>query len=142
LLLPKYDVRDVAFETEIKTKAGWLRILAKPDYLNSETKDFVEVKTGLSTYPWTQKKADNHLQMIFYAVCIWQKYGVMLDGAKLAWIETERGGLETRPTGRIEVFPVTFTKAQHLHTLMKIVEAAKEIEVAWAAHVTRNLNEF
>lgn len=145
LLLPKYDVADQAIEAEVKTKSGWLRLIAKPDSLHSKTYDFVEFKTGV--HAWSKKKAQDHLQMIFYAIVIWQKYGIQLPGAKLAWIETfhmvsgtDDSGLVTErkvmPTGRVEVFDVTFTPTQYLETLSEIVKVAKEIELAWASHIT------
>lgn len=144
LLLPKYDIRDKQFDVDVKTKDGWLKLVAKPDFMDSTTKNFVEVKTGV--HPWTQSKAQNHLQMIFYAVVIWQKYGVKNAGAKLAWIETERVMKfddtgrhiipKIIPTGRVETFDVTFTSMQYLDTLQQMVTVAKEIEIAWASHVT------
>lgn len=135
LLLPKYDVRDQQFDVDVKTKDGWLKLVAKPDFLNSSTKDFIEVKTGVQ--PWTQSKANNHFQMIFYAVCIWQKYGVQLPDAILAWIATEYlEGMPT-PTGLVKQFTVPFRPAQYLDTLMKMVRVAKEIEIAFASHVTK-----
>lgn len=140
LLLPKYDTADQAIEVEVKTRDGWLKLIAKPDTLDSKTKAFREYKTG--THPWTQKKAQQHLQMIFYAVVIWQKYGVKLEKAHLDWIETERIALdnshqiEIRPTGRIETFEVMFTPSQYLEKLAEMVKVAKEIEIAWASHVT------
>ena len=140
LLLPKYDIRDQAFTVEVRTKDGWLVLLAKPDYMQSDTYDFIEVKTGKQ--PWTQARAEAHPQLLFYATCIWQKYGVMLEWAKLAWVETEwirpfdKSEAEVRPTGRVETFEVPFTKAQYYETLADMTKTAKEIEIAWAAHVT------
>lgn len=140
LLLPKYDIADQPIEVDVKTKEGWLKLIAKPDSLHSKTKDFLEYKTG--THPWTQKKAQTHPQMIFYAVVIWQKYGIKLPGSKLAWIETERIALsdsfqiEIRPTGRVEVFEVTFDPLQYLEALASMVKVAKEIEISWASHIT------
>ncbi len=134
LLLPKYDVADQPIEVDVKTKDGWLCLIAKPDSFNSETHEFLEFKTG--KHAWSQKKAQNHLQMIFYAIVIWQKYGVQLPGAKLAWIETEAVGDRISPTGRVETFDVTFTSTQYLETLAEIVKVAKEIEIAWASHIT------
>lgn len=135
LLLPKYDIRDVGFDVEIKTKDGWLKLIAKPDYMDSQTKNFIEIKTG--RYPWTQAKAQSHLQMIFYAVVIWQKYDIKLPGAKLAWIETDYTDEGLKPTGRVETFEVTFTSSQYLETLSEMIRVAKEIEIAWASHVTK-----
>jgi len=137
LLLPKYDVMDVEFRAELKTPSGWIEILAKPDSLDSVTKDFYEYKTGKTA--WTQTKAQMHLQMHWYATAIYLKYGV-IPKAKLIWIETEmsifEGGDHVRPTGRVEEFEVTFQLRNILNTMALITKVAKEIEVAWASHVT------
>ena len=137
LLLPKYDVADQPIKVDVKTKRGWLNLIAKPDTFNSITKEFVEFKTGKSKNPWTQQKAQDHFQMWYYAVVIWQKYGVMLPNAKLAWIETEQTDEGIKPTGRVEIFTVIFTSKELLETLAKIVKIAFEIEEAWAAHETK-----
>lgn len=140
LLLPKYDVRDVQFYTEMKTAHGWLKLVIKPDFFNSETKEFIEIKTG--KVPWTPSKAQKHPQMIFYATGIGLEHGVWNDKAILAWAETEQvtdetGLITTQPTGHIETFPVTFTKSQYLEFQAEMIRVALEIELAWASHETR-----
>lgn len=140
LLLPKYDIADVAINTEFKTPYGWLKLIGKPDSMDSETKKFLEFKTGV--VPWTLKKAQKHPQMPFYAIVIGVAYGVWNEDAILAWIETERlkdeetGKLSTKPTGRVESFTVKFTRRELLEFQADIVKVAHEIELAWASHVT------
>ena len=85
-LLPKYDVRDEEIRVSMKTKDGWIDILGRPDSLDSKTKNFIEFKTG--KVKWTQKKAEKHLQLKFYAVLVYIAYGVQLDHADLVWMET------------------------------------------------------
>lgn len=136
LLLPKYDIADQEFFAEVKTKHGWLRIIAKPDSMNSETKEFFEFKTG--RIPWTARKAQKHPQMIFYAVAIWLTYGVKNYRSHLAWIETEQEGFgSVKPTGHVQVFEVMFTDKQFLEVQADIINTALEIELAWATHVTK-----
>lgn len=149
LLLPKYDVQDAPIFVDVKTKHGWLNLIAKPDTYNSETHDFVEFKTGKGKNPWTPEKAQNHLQMWFYAVVIWQKFGVVLDKAQLSWVETEdvppyvvtvndqKITMTIAPTGRVETFDVHFSKAGLMDALARIIKSAHEIEVAWAGHITK-----
>ena len=137
LLLPKYDVQDQPIEVEVKTKHGWLNLLAKPDTYNSTTHEFIEFKTGKGHNPWTAKKAQDHLQMWFYAVVIWQKYGVVLDNALLAWMETEDTPEGIKPTGRIDTFTVHFSKAGLMDALARIIKSANEIQIAWASHETK-----
>lgn len=140
LLLPKYDVRDVQFFAEMKTPHGWLKLVIKPDFLNSETKEFIEIKTG--KVKWTPAKAQSHPQMIFYAIGINLEYKVMNEKAILAWAETEQvadenGLVTTQPTGHIETFPVTFSRSQYLEFQAEMVRVALEIELAWASHITK-----
>jgi len=146
LLLPKYDIRDKEIQVETKTKDGWLKIIGKPDYLNSKTKEFYETKTGKGK--WTQTKAQKHPQMIFYAMLIYLAYGVVLNDAYLNWIETEdvlepykesdwllKDRKVIKPTGNVQTFKVTFTLTDILKTLAETVKVAKEIEIAWSMHV-------
>ena len=138
LLLPKYDVADVAIEAEFKEKGGcWLKVIAKPDSFNSMTHEFMEFKTGKEKNSWTQAKAQSHIQMIWYAVVIWLKYGTMLDHATLAWIATEDTPLGIKPTGRVESFEVTFKPEDYYSFQARMLAVAHEIEQAWAAHETK-----
>lgn len=139
LLLPKYDVADVAIHTEFKTPYGWLKLIGKPDSMDSLTKAFIEFKTG--KHPWTANKAQKHPQMPFYAVVIGVAYGVWNKDAILAWIETERtenaeGKFITKPTGRVEQFTVKFTRRELLEFQVQMIKVAHEIELAWASHIT------
>ncbi len=135
LLLPKYDIRDEEFRAEMKTDAGWVVVLAKPDFMNSETKDLIEIKTG--RVAWTQEKADKHLQLKWYATAVYLKYDSVIPKVKLAWVETSQDteGVVS-PTGRIESFDVDIKLRDILDTMALISKVAKEIQVAWSAHET------
>ena len=134
LLLPKYDLADQEFFAELKTKEGIVNVLCKPDTMDSKTKAFREYKTGKTA--WTKKKAQNHIQMKFYAMGIYLKYGVALKEAYLDWIETEKDLEGTiRPTGHLESFRVTFLLNDILKMMATTAKVAKEIETAWAVHV-------
>ena len=138
LILPKYDTADKEIFAEFKTKYGWLKLIGKPDTLDSSTQAFREYKTG--KHPWTQKKAQKHPQMIYYAIVIWLATKVKNMDAWLDWIETESTVVDSvpvvSPTGRVESFRVTFTPLQYLEVMNDMAEVAHEIEVAWASHVT------
>lgn len=133
LLLPKYDIADEEIRAEIRTKDGWITLLGKPDSMDSYSKSFLEYKTGKTQ--WTEKKAQGHLQMHFYAAVIYRKYGIVPPSAKLVWIETEMTEKGIQPTGRVEEFPVKITLKEILKTLALISKVAKEIEVAFASHI-------
>ncbi len=134
LMLPKYDVADQEFFAETKTGRGWLKLLAKPDSLDSATCAFLEYKTGKN--PWTAKAAQDHLQMHFYATVIYLKYKVVPPSAKLLWIETAWDDGVVTPTGRVEEFAVEFDMRSLLNTLGFMHKVAQEIEVAYASHIT------
>lgn len=133
LLLPKYDIADEEIRTDMRTKDGWIQLLGKPDSMDSKTFAFLEYKTGKTQ--WTQKKAQAHLQMHFYATVIYRCYGVIPPTAKLVWIETEWTADGIKPTGHVEEFEVKITMKDILKTMALISKVAKEIEVAFASHI-------
>lgn len=146
LLIPKYDVRDKEIAVETKTRDGWLKIIGRPDYLDSKTKAFYEIKTGKGA--WTQNKAQRHPQMLFYAMLIYLAYGVVLNEAQLIWIETEdviepykegdwlpEDRKVIKPTGKVESFKVTFTLGDILNCMAETIRIAKEIELVWVSHI-------
>ncbi len=133
LMLPKYDVADQEIRAQLKTTRGWLELLGKPDSMDSDSKSFLEYKTGKTA--WTQKKADEHLQMYFYAAVIYTKYKILPPSAQLVWIETEWVDDEVKPTGRVETFHVPMRLDRVLATLGEMIDTAYEIEIAFAAHV-------
>lgn len=140
LLLKKYDTPDQEIRTDMKTKYGWLSLVAKPDTRDSVTHDFREYKTGKNA--WTEKKAQNHPQMIFYAMVIYIKFKTLISRAWLDWIETEAvmndvGVNEIMPTGRVESFLVTFTLGDVLREMQETIRVAREIETAWVTHETK-----
>jgi len=131
-LLPKYDLADKEITTCIDTKQGKFDLLIRPDSMDSVTKNFLEYKTG--KLPWTQGKAQNHLQLKVYAAGIYNEYKVVPQDIKLIWIETHQENGEIKPTGKIETFQVSYTLKDILETLALISRVAKEIEVSYAMH--------
>ena len=132
-LLPKYDIRDQEIEVEWRSKEGWLKIIGRPDMLDSKTFNFREIKTGKTK--WSESKAQKHLQMRWYAMLIYIKYGKILHEAYLDWIETENTDEGIKPTGRVESFKVVFSLSDILSTMALAMKTAKEIEIAYASHV-------
>lgn len=140
LLLNKYDVRDKEINAEIKTKDGWIRVMGRPDTLNSKTLDFREYKTGKQ--PWTQAKANKHPQLFFYAMIIYLVYGIAVNDCYLDWIETENTPEGIKPTGTIKSFKVEVGLRKILETIAETIKVAKEIEVAYAMHEKRLEDQF
>lgn len=139
-LLPKYDVRDQEIEVEWKSKDGWLKIIGRPDMLDSKTFNFREIKTGKTK--WTSGKAQKHLQMRWYAMLIYIKHKKVLHEAYLDWIETENTDEGIKPTGRVESFKVVFSLSDILSTMALAMKTAKEIEIAYASHVVTDNKPF
>ena len=135
LLLPKYDTADVEIRADMRTSTSgpYVTVMGRPDSLDSATKAFLEYKTGKTS--WTQEKAQKHLQLAFYAMIIYLKHKVISPSIALVWIETEPTESGIQPTGRMETFPVTLGLKDILATMALTAKIAKEIEVAYAAHV-------
>lgn len=133
-LLPKYDIQDQEIRTILKTKDGYINLIGRPDSLDSKTKNFYEFKTG--KFKWTQKKAENSLQLKFYAMMIFIEYKVLPNKTSLIWIETfaDTDG-QIKPTGRVETFQVHITMSDIINTMATVSRVAKEIEAEWLVHV-------
>ena len=133
-LLPKYDVRDKEIIVDLPTKDGAIKLLGRPDMLDSKTLAFREVKTG--KIKWTQGKANKWMQLKFYAMMIYLHHGVVPPSVYLDWVETYKnddGNVE--PTGHIERFRVKITLKNILETMALTSKVAKEIEAEWVVHV-------
>ena len=140
-LLQKYAIRDKEMVAEMKTRNGWLRLLAKPDTYNPDTGEFREYKTG--KVKWSQGKAEKHLQLRFYAVVIYILHGKVVKDCYLDWVETHQTQDGIQPTGRIESYKVTLGLPVILQTMADIKKVAEEIELAWAAHIPdKRITEF
>lgn len=140
LLLPKYDVRDQEIRAELKTKDGAIMVLGKPDTRDSISWAFREYKTGKAK-SWTQRKAEKHVQMKFYAMLVYLASGKVLKEAWLDWVETEvikseMDGFPIQtvvPTGHVEHFRVPLALNDILEMMALTSRVAKEIEIAWIA---------
>ena len=133
LLLPKYDTRDKEIEVEVKTKDGWLKIIGRPDMLDSKTLNFREIKSGKGA--WTQNKANKHPQLPFYAMLIYLKHKIVPKEIHLDWIETQDSPTGILPTGRVETFKIELSLSDVLNCLADTIRIAKEIELFWSAHI-------
>lgn len=139
-LLKKYEVRDKEMTAEMKTKNGWVKLLGKPDTFNPVNSAFREYKTGKTK--WTQKKADNHFQLKYYATIIYLNTKMIPADVQLDWVETHDTSEGVQPTGRIESFPVKITLGDILKTMARTKRVAEEIERAWAMHITKPIKPF
>jgi hypothetical protein len=139
--LIKYDVRDKEFYAFLNTSKGSIMLIAKPDTMDSQTFAFREYKT--SQTKWTQEKVDTHIQLLWYATCIYLVHKVVPPSIWLDVIETERitktvnilgNQMEIcriEPTGKIYSFERKVSLADILAFVPKILGTAKAIEQEW-----------
>lgn len=132
LLIPKYDIRDKEIRTELKTRHGAIPLLGRPDMMDSATKSFYEIKTGKTK--WTQKKAQDHFQIMFYAMMIYNIHKVVPPRVSLVWVETEDTQEGVKPTGRVEEFVINISLSDILHAMALTTKVALEIQNAHASH--------
>lgn len=117
IFLPRYKNRE--FKIEVSSPVCPLH--AKLDGYDEEN-GIGEHKTG--TVPWTQKRADQHGQLTFYAYAHLLKYGRLPKRIRLHWIETKRDEeREIVPTGRIETFETTRSTIDFLKLHARIEKA-------------------
>ena len=117
-LIPKYDIP----EKKIIVNLDEIPLLGYIDSFNSKTFNFIEYKTGKTK--WTQRKVDNHGQIDFYSLMIFQKYQVIPE-AKLIWIEAN---YQTGISGNIYEFTTKRTMEQLLQFASKIKKVTKGIQ--------------
>ncbi len=136
--IPKYEIRDVGFTVDI----SGVPVLMYPDTLSLiGTPKFREYKSGVE--PWTQKRADDHMQIKLYSLGIKVQYGSVEDLCHLDWLPTvmedvtdgikingKQYGVTIqlpRLTGEIVTFPCVVTEVERFRARQWIVTAAAEI---------------
>jgi len=90
--IPKYNIRDQGFTVDI----DGVTLLMYPDTLSLQNfpvkpPKFAEYKTGewVENNPaWTQKKADEHIQLKLYSLGLKLKYHAVDDLCHLYWLVT------------------------------------------------------
>lgn len=142
MLLPKYDIRDKEIRVELKTKKHKFDVLGKLDSLSSETYEVLEYKTGKQS--WTQNRVEGLLQLKYYAMLVYLKYGKVPPSTKLVWIQTVDSGDGTsiEATGHMQLFDVTITLADILDTMRLVEKVALEIELAWSLREKKHYDTF
>lgn len=121
--IPKFELMDKAFMSELPDKKGKIILLAKPDTAKKDLSAFKEYKT--STRKWTQKMVDDSGQITFYATAAWLKTGKIPSDIELVNVEVKYapdGRLQ--PTGQMWRYPTARTMAD-------IIKMTKRIRNAW-----------
>ena len=137
-MLPRYDQVEYGIEVNFKTPKGDVVLLGKIDTFNSSTLAFREYKTG--KVPWTQTRADKHLQLLHYAALVWLKTKKLPPAIHLDWAETEPDGNgEAIFTGNIKSFAVKIDLRMVLEYLNTASRVANEIHMAYQAALSDTL---
>ena len=136
--IPKYEIRDEGFTVDI----SGVPVLMYPDSLSIIGKPRIfEYKTGVD--PWTQEKADAHMQTKLYSLGVKEKYGDVDDLLHLIWLPTVMEPHESevringrpyktcidlpRMTGEVVTFPVVVSELERYKAREWVVQAAHEI---------------
>jgi hypothetical protein len=110
-------------EKEISADCEGVPLYGRMDSFTEETLTVIEYKTG--TVAWTQKKADQHGQLTFYALMVYLKHGKVPPEMWLYWLPTarnEQGRLAL--TGEMKSFATRRTMAD-------IAKLSAEIPRVW-----------
>jgi len=121
--IPKFELRDVPFEVDLKDGKKTIRILCKPDTMKADMTAFKEYKS--STRAWTQKMADESGQITFYATGMWLKTGKIPQDIELVCVVVkynDDGSLT--PTGEM----VRYTTKR---TMVDIIKMTARMKRAW-----------
>lgn len=124
--LPKYELRDIAFEVDLKDGKDIIKLLAKPDSAKADYSEFIEYKTSVNR--WTQKDADKSGQVTFYALCMWIKTGKIPKRIRLICVLTKKD-----ENGKIvlkdEEEPIYLETKR---TMLDLIKMSIRIKKAWA----------
>lgn len=125
-IIPKYD--KVEYKIECVLKYGKVEIPLLGFIDNYKNGSLREIKTGKVS--WTQKRANGHGQLDFYALMEHIQTG-KIPKIHLDWLETENLGNGIVLTGHIQSFEVKKTTLDMLKMTSRIVKAAQEISKAY-----------
>jgi hypothetical protein len=90
--VPRYKIFEKKLEAIVGKKK--IKIIGFIDSFCPDTKNFYEYKTSSNKNRWTNKKAQEHGQILFYMLLIWINYGVPPEKLKssLHYIPVEENG--------------------------------------------------
>lgn len=126
-VVPKYAKSEYKLDVDLEG----IKLFGIFDSFCPKTKNIIEYKTGKA--PWTQKRADEHGQLHFYALMVWLKYK-KIPKVKLVWIQTISGdGIEI--TGEVKEFEVEIKLIDILKMANRIKKVAYEIAQAYYAEI-------
>lgn len=121
--IPKHELMDIAFESDLPDGKRAIRILSKPDSYRADGSAFLEYKTSVRN--WTQGMADKSGQITFYTMGFWLKHGVIPKDIELVNVRVEYAADgQLQPTGEMLRFP---TK----RTMVDVLKMTTRAKRAW-----------
>lgn len=123
--IPKYGHPETELRAILRAKGKEIELYGRLDDCDEDL-NFIEYKTG--KWPWTQRKAEHHGQLLFYKVMGWILTG-KIKKSTLVWLETENyedDGIVF--TGRVEPFEVEHKLDDILRMATRIIRGAERIE--------------
>ncbi len=133
--IKKLRKREYFMRASLPSQWGKIPLVGHLDAYDDINHDFNEYKTGKRK--WTASMAQKHGQLKFYALMLWLNHGVVDQKKNLVWIETSDEGGEVTPTGRIEIYPVTYTIEDLMTFGKELITAAHEISELYQQHVNQ-----
>lgn len=137
-VVPKYRDMEYKMKASLKTKNGYVPLLAKMDSYHRLNFRILEYKTGET--PWTQKMADDNDQLTFYATVLYLQKEVFPEAMALVYIPTEKDETgNTRVKGFFQIFPTSRNMAQILKMGSRMEKAWGMINDLYDQHLTGDL---
>lgn len=125
--IPKFELMDKEFRTEIRDGKKRVPILIKPDTTKPDFTGFKEFKT--SQKAWTKKQVKDNGQIKFYATGMYLITGKIPSDIELVNILTEADEMgRLSATGEILRFPVVITTAEVINMIVRMKKAWARIE--------------
>jgi len=127
--LPKFEIRDVSFQVELKIDDQIIKLWIQPDSCKADFTELIEYKTSQTR--WTKKDVDKLGQITFYETGIWILKKI-IPKYKLVDIETEKIYPDNkyrplRATGKFHIIETKREFSDIVKMLTRIKKAVREI---------------
>ncbi len=130
--IPKFEIRDKEFFSELKDGKKTYKILCKPDSMKADMTGFTEDKSGpwKNGIGWTKKKVDELGQITFYATGMFLKTGKIPSDIELVDVETQKDeNGKISATGNLRIIKTSRTMSEILNMIVRMKKACRKIEV-------------
>lgn len=122
-----YELRKHKFDSVLKSQYGEIALHGELDTAKADYSIARDWKTGRGKDNWTQKKADEHGQFIFYATMIYLNTGKIPE-FWVDWMQTEEQNGVVQYTGQLLSFKVEVTHLKIIKMKSRIIKNALRID--------------